>query len=278
MRELTGATRIRIKRPLPLPRKRELTGDTRICLSKIIGLKDWCGYLRDAKEWDESEHPRGQPDNSGQFTKSFCGNLVENEKDLQKTFDNANIPNIEKTALKKYTEGKSDDINAYKRNPEAEYNPELEEQIALIDHALSRATIGKNVKVYRTVNARKEELESFLDIKGICEIAEDKMQEFLDNYLKTTTPQPHDEAFLSTTIDKNYNHKKRKKNKYHIKYQINAPKEAHGLYIASVSKYPKQKELLIFRENDLDIKRIKFNKSSKTFFINADLIVEGGEE
>lgn len=41
MRQLTGDTRIRIKGPLPLPRKRELTGDTRIRLSQIKDLAEW---------------------------------------------------------------------------------------------------------------------------------------------------------------------------------------------------------------------------------------------
>jgi len=41
MRVLTGDTIIRGRRPLPLPRKRELTGDTRIRLSQIADLKDW---------------------------------------------------------------------------------------------------------------------------------------------------------------------------------------------------------------------------------------------
>ena len=41
MRELTADTIIRVRAPLPLPRKRELTGDTRIKLSQIVDLKDW---------------------------------------------------------------------------------------------------------------------------------------------------------------------------------------------------------------------------------------------
>lgn len=41
MRELTADTIIRVRKPLPLPRKRELTGDTRIRLSQIKDLKDW---------------------------------------------------------------------------------------------------------------------------------------------------------------------------------------------------------------------------------------------
>ena len=40
MRELTAETIIRVKAPLPLPRKRELTGETRIRLSQIVDLKD----------------------------------------------------------------------------------------------------------------------------------------------------------------------------------------------------------------------------------------------
>ncbi|MBO6100109.1 MAG: hypothetical protein J6P07_02090 [Spirochaetaceae bacterium] len=41
MRELTADTIIRVRRPRPEPRKRELTGDTRIRLSQIADLKDW---------------------------------------------------------------------------------------------------------------------------------------------------------------------------------------------------------------------------------------------
>ena len=40
MRELTAQTRIRVRAPLPLPRKRELTGDTKLRLSQIVDLKD----------------------------------------------------------------------------------------------------------------------------------------------------------------------------------------------------------------------------------------------
>ena len=41
MRELTADTIIRVRRPRPEPRKRELTGDTRIRLPQIVDLKDW---------------------------------------------------------------------------------------------------------------------------------------------------------------------------------------------------------------------------------------------
>lgn len=41
MRELTADTIIRVRRPLPLPRKRELTGETKIRLSQIKGLREW---------------------------------------------------------------------------------------------------------------------------------------------------------------------------------------------------------------------------------------------
>ena len=41
MRQLTAETRIRVRASLPLPRKRELTGETRIRLSQIKDLKDW---------------------------------------------------------------------------------------------------------------------------------------------------------------------------------------------------------------------------------------------
>lgn len=48
-RVLTGDTRIRVRRPRPLPRKRELTGDTRIRLSQIVDLLTW-RLTRDKKD------------------------------------------------------------------------------------------------------------------------------------------------------------------------------------------------------------------------------------
>lgn len=41
MRELTAETIIRVRRPCPEPRKRELSGDTRIRLSQIKDLREW---------------------------------------------------------------------------------------------------------------------------------------------------------------------------------------------------------------------------------------------
>ena len=49
MRELSGSTIIRVKRPLPLPRKRKLTGETRIRLSQIKVLSDWYDQLAQDK-------------------------------------------------------------------------------------------------------------------------------------------------------------------------------------------------------------------------------------
>lgn len=220
----------------------ELTRNTKIRLSKIIDLRDWCGYLQDAKEWDEDKHPRGQPENAGQFAKTFCGNLKENQKDLQKTFDKANIPQEEKQALKNYTSGMSKEINEYCRNP-TEMKSEIEKQIKLLDSALNRATLDKNIKTYRTVIVDKAGLEKLFKIKGLEQVEDSKMQDFLDKHLKLNGLQIQDKGYLSTTIDKNYSHKKRnanqRKNKYLVKYQINAPEEAHGLYVESITAYPK---------------------------------------
>ena len=277
MRQLTGSTRIRIKRPRP-----PLTGDTRIRLDRIVGLSDWCGYLKDSKEWDEDKHPRGNPENAGEFTKVFCRNLKENRKDLQKTFDKANLPEEEKEVIADYTGGESDEINEYQRDKSAPQNPAIEAKVELLDRALQRTTLEKNIKVYRTVNARKEDLEKILNIEGIGDVPDSEMDEFLKEYFKTNEAKAHDEAFLSTTLNKSYKHKKRrgkqKEYLYSLQYTINAPKEAHGLYVESITKYPGQDEVLILRENDLDLYHIKFNSKSKTFFINSDLIIEGEEK
>ena len=280
MRQLTAETRIRVKVPLPLPRKRELTGETRIRLSQIVDFKDWRKYVKDEEDWDEAKHPRGQPDNSGQFAKVFCKNLKENQEDLQKTFDRANVPEEEKEVIQEYTAGLSDKINAYRRDKTAPTNPALEEKIELLDRALNRTTLEKNIRTYRTVTARKEKLEEILQVPGLGDVDEEDLGDFINAYLDKQNIKAHDEAFLSTTLDKNYTHKKRtskqKKYLYLLKYTIDAPKEAHGLYVESVTEYPGQNEVILFKENDLDIFNVKVNSKSKTIYINANLIVKGG--
>ena len=246
MRQLTAETRIRVKVPLPLPRKRELTGETRIRLSQIVDFKDWRKYVKDEEDWDEAKHPRGQPDNSGQFAKVFCKNLKENQEDLQKTFDRANVPEEEKEVIQEYTAGLSDKINAYRRDKTAPTNPALEEKIELLDRALNRTTLEKNIRTYRTVTARKEKLEEILQVPGLGDVDEEDLGDFINAYLDKQNIKAHDEAFLSTTLDKNYTHKKRtskqKKYLYLLKYTIDAPKEAHGLYVEYV-------KVIFFKQN-----------------------------
>ena len=52
---LTAQTRIRVKAPLPLPRRRELTGETRIRLSQIVDLAAWVEDRRKYKVGEISE-------------------------------------------------------------------------------------------------------------------------------------------------------------------------------------------------------------------------------
>ena len=58
MRELTGDTIIRVRAPRPEPRKRQLTGDTRIRLSQIVDLADWIED-RSFKDGDVTTHADG---------------------------------------------------------------------------------------------------------------------------------------------------------------------------------------------------------------------------
>ena len=159
-------------------------------------------------------------------------------------------------------------------------NPALEEKIELLDRALNRTTLEKNIRTYRTVTARKEQLEEILQVPGLSDVDENELGDFINAYLDKQNIKAHDEAFLSTTLDKSYTHKKRtskqKKYQYLLKYTIDAPKEAHGLYVESVTEYPGQNEVILFKENDLDIFNVKVNSKSKTIYINANLIVKGG--
>lgn len=68
MRVLTSDTIIRVRKPLPLPRKRELTGETRIRLSQIVDLLTW-RLTKDKKDRNGKEHS----DKNGRFVKQSEG-------------------------------------------------------------------------------------------------------------------------------------------------------------------------------------------------------------
>lgn len=75
MRELTADTIIRVRRPRPELRKRELTGDTRIRLSQIKDLLTW-RFTNDQKDKNGKEHS----EKNGQFVKQHEGRTDKKDK------------------------------------------------------------------------------------------------------------------------------------------------------------------------------------------------------
>ena len=98
---LTAETRIRVRKPLPLPRKRELTGDTKIRLSQIKGLREWIedqkyeigqistrtGLLKTAEGWVVPPHNR----ESKATTKTLS---QRQQRDLERFAKHVDLPGI----------------------------------------------------------------------------------------------------------------------------------------------------------------------------------------
>ena len=115
MRQLTADTIIRVKAPLPLPRKRELTGDTRIRLFQIKDLATWTkdkhsnykigevaqwkdgmhkktahGWVKVPEERDRNQEPIGEVKNLGKLS----------EKHFMRPNSSLKLPSIESPVWK----------------------------------------------------------------------------------------------------------------------------------------------------------------------------------
>lgn len=111
MRELTADTIIRVRKPLPLPRKRELTGDTRIRLSQIVDLKDWALEMAQDEaapegtvhHWSDGDHVKKNgkwvPVQQGKESRMATTGRPEKKSLTQSFFDkhyNGKVPKTKK--------------------------------------------------------------------------------------------------------------------------------------------------------------------------------------
>ena len=85
MRLLTADTIIKVKQPLPLPRRRELTGDTRIRLSQIVDLAEGCeNFIKDKHSKDKpGTVRRWKSDGKLHIKKDHGWEVLPNEKQYQ---------------------------------------------------------------------------------------------------------------------------------------------------------------------------------------------------
>ena len=301
MRFLTADTIIRLKaEPAQLP-KRKLTAETKICLSKIKGLKEWHDQLiKDEDEvgtvnnWpsDKKDH-RKQIDGSWPIVGSeediigkeedtkqreYSSDYLENKKKLSAESEKTKkkLTKTEIKAIRDYTT-KSDELNAFSRGEKVNTAkiPQLKAQQQALDSALKKSKVGENVTAYRTTSIPPNKIDSLIKLEGlpISEIPKGSRNLYLQKQLETTGIQSVEKGYISTTINPNYKMNNQKTGETFLSYKINIPKEAHGLYLGDLSKIPHQEELLVLRNYSLDIKRIKYDSSKDRYDIIADLIL-----
>ncbi len=105
MRQLTAETRIRVRAPLPLPHKRELTGETRIRLSQIKDLKDWALEMAQDEaapegtvhHWSDGDHIK----KNGKWV-PIEKNSKKQEKPTERQLATRYSSNTEKSNFSKY--------------------------------------------------------------------------------------------------------------------------------------------------------------------------------
>lgn len=248
-----------------------LNRNTKIRLSMIQDFFTW-RYTTDGVDANGRKH-NGKGPGGGQFTREYSANRKVNRNFLKKNFDDRNIDEPHKEALRDYTTEIHKEINgALRENAKSgkPISPELQKEIKLIDEALSSDSIGINVKTYRTEYASPEELDEVLSFPfKLTDIPEDEWNDMLHNSENNDLTR-NNAGFLSTSINKHFKMGHREKGQYKIRSTILVPKEAKGLYLEKITANKGQDELLLLRNNNQKISKINFIKQTKTFIIESE--------
>ncbi|EJR90576.1 hypothetical protein IKE_05963 [Bacillus cereus VD196] len=165
----------------------------------------------------------------------------------------------ERTAMENYTGSGYAAINEYlgKTNGELiekqEELPEgyqlsdakkLNKKIMKLDSALDKARLTETIMVYRRVSEQQFSMEaSKLRPAGSTRIDPEKAENLSLEFTGKSFDQYN---FMSTSIAKDP-HKSYGPQRYAILMKIKLPKGTHAAYVADISKYPDQLELLVKR-------------------------------
>ncbi|QPS53436.1 hypothetical protein I6G54_28770 (plasmid) [Bacillus tropicus] len=209
-------------------RFKEISDDVKEKNKNVLDFK-W--YTRKAESWGV------------QTFKNWKENLTISEKDI----------------ITGYTGSKYDPINEYLRKYDGEIIPniggdldkkskkaleKIENQIKNLDAALQKSKITENLIVYRRVSELQfgKKYEDYnLRQNGI--INEEKVMELESNFKGQTFIQHN---YMSTSLVQDP-HQSYSNDRYPILLEITIPEGVHGAYIADMSEYPGQYEMLINR-------------------------------
>lgn len=137
--------------------------------------------IKQIREWNNEDHPRGQPDNAGQFVKKDSGRNSDSggSDDGKQAQDNVRqfksgkeannyfnkeevrwsktLSDNEKRALYDYTSSSYMDVNSYLRGHKPTHMPD-KNAIMSIDNAIEKFELTNPIQVYRAVDINRERL------------------------------------------------------------------------------------------------------------------------
>lgn len=103
-------------------------------------MKPFKPVLLERYSWDESSHPRGQPENKGEFVE---------KKNIDSSKQQPELSEEERIAVREYANFWYTDINKDLKNDQLDRH--TEPRVALLDAAIAKSATTKQLKLYRAV-------------------------------------------------------------------------------------------------------------------------------
>ncbi|MFV9828708.1 TopI - like protein YobL [Bacillus velezensis] len=209
-------------------------------------LLNFNGSFRDKRDLDISETSPRKIDNLEQAH-------IWGEKHYDKWINSLTAE--EKQALIDYTGDYYEDINAYLRGVNSSLNGINPTKITDIHSALEKAKIPEDIVVYRGTD--------LIALRKILPRDEVLTEGLINNLVGQRIK---DDAFTSTALLKEsaFDYKK-------VSYSINVPKGTNGAYIAKVSHFPEEAEILLNSGHEMIIRDAKLDADEKIHLV-LDLI------
>ncbi|WP_186323887.1 ADP-ribosyltransferase [Bacillus thuringiensis] len=179
------------------------------------------------------------------------------------------ISPIEKQQLIDYTGNGYYDINAYLRTNQGNlpgHSLATEEKIKHMDRAMQAVPLEDSIKVYRRVDEKAFGLqpESLIQNDKLNRAAFESFKQKFSGKYKT------DFAYMSTAILKDASPGF---SGYPILFRITVPKGIDGVYLAPLSHFPDEMELLLARNMTYQVKNISVVKEQQREYVLIDATI-----
>lgn len=212
-----------------------------------------------------SKKPAGTAKKAKNATyKTFKNPEAAHEWTMENVYDEPwwnSLDKIDRRAITWYTGHGYEDMNAYLRGMVDSITDKDKEAIERVSDALSKTTIKENVVVARGMGGDEA-------MTGLLNISVSELEQLLsDNPEGLVGMVMRENGFLSTTVDPRIN--AAFKSKYELK--LNVPAGTHGAYIAPVTRFKNEHELLLDKGTAFRIDAVK-ELSGNKYRITATVV------